>query len=241
MLSSSESELDYSILVTRKQKNLCYFYCDYFVQREIFLLTFYHKQDNVSIFIRLPTFFVSISFIFTVICLFLTEKDIHKKYEYYNEHDGEINEFKYAFDNNILKCFYIALISIVFKMLCVKLVYFVTFNVPDKIKEVMASKEKNSMNQLELREYNRKKKKYFQRYKRRSIIFMIIILILLLAFAYISICYCGIFKHSFIGILINFFISVVFSFIICAFLCFINSIFYRCGCFSIFKVLSLIY
>ena len=173
--------------------------------------------------------------------MFLTEKDIHNRYEYYNNHGGKINEIKYAFNNNLLKSFYIVLINIVFKMLCVKLVYFVTFNVPDKIKEIMDSKEQKNMNQLELKEYNRKKKKYFKRYKRRSIIFMIIILILLLVFAYISICYCGVFKHSFIGILINFFISVIFSFIICAFLCFIVSIFYRCGCFSIFKVLKVIY
>ena len=241
VLSSLESEIDDSILDTEKQKSLCYFYCDYFVKRELFLLTFYHKQDNVSIFIRLPTFFVSISFIFTIICLFLTEKDIHKRYEYYNNHGGKINEFNYAFNNNLLNCFIIALISIVFKMICIKLVYFVAFNVPDKIKEEMTNKEQKNLSQLEVIQKSSKKKKYFKTYKRRSIIFMIIILILLIVFAYISICYCGIFKHSFIGILINFVIAIIFSFIICAFLCFIVSIFYRCGCFSIFKVLKVIY
>ena len=173
--------------------------------------------------------------------MFLTEKVIHERYEYYNDHDEKLNEFNYAFNNNLLKCFYIALISIVFKMLCVKLVYFVTFNVPDSIKEEMANKEQKNLSQIEVMKYNSKKKKYFKRYKRRSIIFMIITLILLIVFAYISICYCGVFKHSFIGLLINFVISVIFSFIICAFLCFIVSIFYKCGCFSIFKVLKVIY
>ena len=185
---SSESEIDDSIIDTEKQKNLCYFYCDYFVKRELFLLTFYHKQDNVSIFIRLPTFFVSIGFIFTITCLFLTEKNIHERYDYYNNHGGKINEFNYAINNNLLKCFIIALISIVFKMLCVKLVYFVTFNVPDKIKEEMENKEQKNLSQLEAIQYNSNKKKYFKRYKRRSIIFMIIVLILLIFFSYISIC-----------------------------------------------------
>ena len=240
IISSSESDADESIVIAEKNKNCCYIYCDYFCQRELFLCTFYHKQDNVSIFIRLPTFFVGIGFIFTLTCLFLTENEIHKRYQYYNEH-GKIDEFKYAFTNNLGKCFIISLISIVFKMLCIKLVYFVTFNISPGIKEEIYPYENKSLNQSELKKYNSKKKKYLKRYKTRTIIFMIIILILLLAFAYGSTCYIGIFKHSFINILINFVISVIFSFVICALLCFVVSIFYVGGCHRIFKVLKIIY
>ena len=126
-------------------------------------------------------------------------------------------------------------------MLCIKLVYFVTFNIPNNIKEELSHKEPKNMSQLELIEYNSKKKKYLKRYKKRSIIFMIIILIFLLGFFYITICYVGIFKHSFIGILLNFIISLIFSFIICTLFCFVISIFYIGGCLCIFKVLSIIY
>ena len=240
IFSSSSSETDNTQLIIEKKKNLFYFYCDYFIRREIFLLTFYHKYNNVSIFFRLPTFFVVIGFIFMVNCLFLTENEIHKRYEYYNDH-GKMNEFKYAFEYNFGKCALIGLISIIFKMICIKLVYFVTFKIPNKIKEDIFPLNKKKLDQFQLKEIHRKKRKYLNRYKKRSILFMIIVLILLIVFAYVSIFYIGIFKHSFFGVLMNFIISVIISFIFCAFLCFIVSIFYRGGCLKIFNVLKIIY
>ena len=238
--SSSDSEIDNSLIISGKDKNLCYFYCDYFVQREIFLCTFYHKQDNVSIFFRLPTFFSVIGFILMINCLFLKESDIHKRYEYYLE-NGKIDEFKYAFKNNLGKCLIIALIAIVFKMICIKLVYFVTFKISSSIKDEISPYIERNMNQLEFKQFNSKKKKYLKKYKRRSIIFMIIILILLFVFAYISICYVGILKNSFATILINSVISIIFSFIYCALLCFIISIFYIGGCSGVFNVMKIFY
>ena len=173
-------------------------------------------------------------------CLFLTENEIHKRYEYYNDH-GKMNEFKYAFEYNFGKCALIGLISIIFKMICIKLVYFVTFKIPNKIKEDIFPLNKKKLDQFQLKEIHRKKRKYLNRYKKRSILFMIIVLILLIVFAYVSIFYIGIFKHSFFGVLMNFIISVIISFIFCAFLCFIVSIFYRGGCLKIFNVLKIIY
>ena len=239
LISVTESEIDNNLIIAKRNNNLCYFYSDYFVKREIFLCTFYHKQDTVSIFIRLPTFFVVIGFVFMINCLFLTENDIHERYEYYNEH-GKMNEFKYAFTHDLGKCLIIALINIVYKMICIKLVYFIIFKISPKIKEEI-SEEKKNMSQLELKEINSKKKKYLKKYKIRSIIFMIIILILLLVFAYVSIFYIGIFRHSFINVLINSVISIIFSFIFCAFLCFIISIFFIGRCRAIFNVLKIIY
>ena len=241
ILSSSESLTETSsIFITDQKKNFSHFYCDYFIQREIFLITFYHKHDNVSLFIRLPTFFISIGFIFTLSCLFLIESDIHRRYEYYNEH-GKINEMKYAFKYNIGICFAIGIISIVFKMICIKLVYFVIFKIKKEIKDEFSPFVERSLTQIEMNEINRKKKKYIKQYKKRSIIFMIIIFILLIFFAYISICYMGAFHKSIYGSLINFIISVIFSFIICAFLCCVISIFYAGGCNKIFNVLKIIY
>ena len=240
VLSSSESEIDESILDPDKKVNCCYLYCDYFVQREIFLSSFYNKHDNISLFIRLPTFFIVICFIFTLNCLFLTEDNIHNRYEYYNEH-GKINEFKYAFENDKKKILIIALISNVFKMICIKLVYFVAFKVSSEIKEEISPFSQRNLTQTQTKELNKKKKKYLQKYKIRSIIFMIIIFILLLVFGFICTCYIGTFPKAIYELLITFIFSVIISFIICAILCFIVSIFYCGGCHKIFKVLSVIY
>ena len=240
ILSSSESEMDESILDSEKNINCCYFYCDYFVQREIFLSSFYNKHDNISLFIRLPTFFMVICFIFTLNCLYLRESDIHRRYEYYNEH-GKINEFKYAFEYNKKKVLINALISNLFKMICIKLVYFVAFKISSKIKEEISPFSQRNLTQTQTKEVNMKKKKYLRKYKIKSIIFMIIIFILLLVFGYVCTCYIGTFPKAIYELLINFAASIIISFIICAILCFIVSIFYCGGCHKIFKVLSVIY
>ena len=242
ILSSSESITETSSLYmpNNHKSNFCNFYCDYFTQREIFLITFYHKHDNVSLFIRLPTFFISMGFIFTINCLFLTESELHRKYEFYNEH-GKMNEIKYAFRYNIGICCAIGIINIVFKMICIKLVYFLIFKIKKEIKDEFSPFVERNLNYIEMNELNKKKKNYVNKYKKRSIIFMIIIFILLIIFAYICICYIGTFSKSIYGILINFIISLIFSFIICAFLCCIISIFYWGGCIKIFNVLKIIY
>ena len=242
ILSSSESVSDPSsiYLPNPKTVNFFYFYCDYFIQREIFLTTFYHKHDNVSLFIRLPTFFISMGFIFTINCLFLTEKEIHRRYEYYIE-NGKMNEVKYAFKYNMAICFLSGIINAVFKMICIKLVYFLIFKIKKEIKDEFSPFVERNLSQIEMKELNKKKKKYMNKYKKRSIIFMIITFILLIVFAYISICYIGTFPKSIYGVLINFIISIIFSFIICALLCCIVSIFYWKGCNKIFGILKIIY
>ena len=239
--SSSESEISNSLISHEKgSKKFCNFYCDYLAKREIFLCTFYNKHNDVTIFIRLPAFFTVIGFIFTINCLFLTENEIHKRYVYFKEH-GKIDEFKYAFKNDLVRCIIVALICVIFKMICIKLVYFVVFKISSEIKDELFSYEQKNLNKSEIKKINSKKKKYLKQYKNKSIVFMIIILILLLIFAYLSTCYVGIFKNSSANILINFVISLIFSFIICAFLCFIISMIYIGGCLRIFNVLKIIY
>ena len=153
----------------------------------------------------------------------------------------EINEMKYAFKYNIGICFAISIISIIFKMICIKLVYFVFFKIRKEIKDEFSPFVERNLSKIEMNEINRKKKKYIKQYKNRSIIFMIIVFVLLIFFAYISICYMGTFHKSIYGILINFIISVIFSFIICAFLCCVISLFYVWGCNKIFNILKTIY
>ena len=85
-------------------KGFCKYYWNYLIKREIFFATFFNNNNNLAIFIRIPTFFLVISFIFTINCLFLTRSSIHKRYLFAKENNG-INEFKYVFDHEFLKCF----------------------------------------------------------------------------------------------------------------------------------------
>ena len=240
VLSSSESEIDSSVLDDKERTNVCYFYCDYFVQREIILASFYNKHDNISFFIRISTFFVVLGFMFMLNCLFLTTAEIHERYEYANNNET-MNEFKYVFKYRIGICLILSIIIIVFKMICVKLVYFLAFKIKSETKEEISPFAHRNLNQSQTKELNKKKNKYLKKYKTRSIIFMIIVLILLLAFAYISICYVGTFPKAFYGVLLRLVISFIFSILFCAFLCFLVNIFYCGKCFKVFNILKIIY
>ena len=173
-------------------------------------------------------------------CFILNEDEIQKRYENYNS-NNKINEFEYSFKYNIKQCLVVAIISIIFKMICIKIVYFVLFKISHKTKEEFSSSIQNNLNQKEIQEIDNKKKIFIKNYQIKAIVFFIIIFILLFVLAYTSISFIGTFPKIFIGILINFFISIIISFIFCAFLCFIISIFHWCGCFSIFNVLKIIY
>ena len=240
ILSSSEIEMINSPDMAEKKKNCFFYYLEYFAKREIFLTTFYNKYKNISSFIRLSTFFFVIGFIFMLSCFILNEDEIQKRYENYNS-NNKINEFGYSFKYNIKQCLVVAIISIIFKMICIKIVYFVLFKISHKTKEEFSSSIQNNLNQTEIQEIANKKKIFIKNYQIKAIVFFIIIFILLFVLAYTSVSFIGTFPKIFIGILINFFISIIISFIFCAFLCFIISIFHWCGCFSIFNVLKIIY
>ena len=240
ILSSGTNEVN-ETLELNHEKNCFYFYLDYFIQREIFLATFYNKYDNIAYFIRISTLFLVISFIFMVNCLLLTSSDIHKRYLYAIENKG-INEVKYIFIHEFSKILICCLIGNIIKILCIKFIYGnILFRLPSNVKEEMSPFIQRNINEKEYEEISKKRRNYIKQYWKKSIIFVIIVIALFLVFGYISICYIGTFPNTFAGIIIRYFISIIFSFIICAFICFIIVMIHQIGLLSCFNFIKKIY
>jgi hypothetical protein len=222
-------------------KGFCKNYWNYLIKREIFFATFFNKNNNLAIYIRIPTFFLVISFIFTINCLLLTRISIHKRYLFAKENNG-IKEFNYVLDHEFLKCFLVALISIIFKMIIIKVVYSYVFF------RVRINTKIDFSNENEENEIMAKKREFFNKYKIKSLIYIVIVTGLLILLGYISACYIGIFPNTKGGIILGFFISLVLSFIFCCLICFIIVIFYQMGnicgfqlCNYIYKTMEIIY
>ena len=242
LLSSTSSiyDKDNSYELNKNDNCIC-FYWKYFIKREIFLASFYNKYDNIAFFIRISTFIFAISFIFMINCLLLTTSDIHNRYIYAKE-NKKIKEIKYIFGHEFLKIFLCALISIIFKILCIKIFYGnCIFKISNTIKDDISPFTERNLNEKEFNELNDKRKQFINKYWIKSIIFVIIQTALLFIFGYISICYIGTFPNTFAGIIGRFFISLIFSFIICAFICFIIVIFGRNGCKGCYNFIKKIY
>ena len=201
-------------------------YWNYLIKREFFFATFYNKSNNIATFIRVSTFFFVISFIFTINCLFLTRSLIHKRYLYSKKNNG-LKEFKYVFKHEFLKCFLVALISLIFKMICIKLVYgYILFRIR-KSNKLELSPFFNQGNGL--KEQNEKRKQFYKDYINKSYIYFAIIFVLIILFGYISVCYVGTFPNTKGGIILGFFIALILSFIFCCFICFIIVGIYQIG------------
>jgi hypothetical protein len=225
------------------EKNCFYFYLKYFIQREIFLTSFYYQNinDNIPYFIRISTIISVMSFIFMINCLLLTSSDIHKRYLFAKENKG-IKEFKYVFNHEFLKVFLCALISNIVKIICIKFIYGkYLFKIPSKLKEGISTFVKGNINKEGYLEIYKKRKKYIKKYWEKSIIFTSIVIALLLFFGYISACYVGTFPNTFAGIILRYFLSIILSFIICAFICFIIVVFYHFGFLSCYNFIKKIY
>lgn len=241
VLLSSLTEYENSNENYKTFKSFCKNYWNYLIKREIFFATFYNKNNNLAIFIRIPTFFLVISFIFTINCLFLTRSSIHKRYLFAKENNG-IKELKYVFGHEFLKCFLVALVSIIFKMIIIKVVYgYIFFRI--RINTKIDFSNKNAE-----KEIMAKKKEFFKKYKNQSLIYIAIVAVLMILLGYISVCYVGTFPNTKGGIILGFFISLVLSFIFCCFICFVIIIFYQIGkicgfilCHSIYEVMEIIY
>ena len=198
-------------------------YWNYLIKREFFFATFYNKSNNIATFIRVSTFFFVISFIFTINCLFLTRSAIHKRYLYSKKNNG-LKEFKYVFKHEFLKCFLVALISLIFKMICIKFVYgYILFRIRKNTK-LELSPIFNQGNEL-----NKKRDEFYDNYIKKSYIYIAIIFALIILFGYISVCYVGTFPNTKGGIILGFFIALIFSFIFCCFICFVIVGIYQIG------------
>ena len=214
---------------TGKSKNCINFYWSYFIQREIFLSSFYNNHENIAFFIRITTFFLVMTFIFTLNCLLLTNTDIHKRYIYAKEHE-KIKEMKYTFGHEFPIIFLCALISNVIKILCIKIFYGThLFRISRTIKEDLSPFYERNINNDEFSELSKKRESFIINYSKKSMIYIALVILLLLFFGYVTVCYIGTFPNTFAGIILRFFISLILSFIICAFICFIIVVIYWIG------------
>ena len=201
------------------------FYWRYFKKRELCLVCFIDKKDKIPYFIRWSAFVFCLIFIFLLNCLFFFEKNVHKRY--INALDGNKNSIGYYFKNEFLISFFIALISIVFKMIIVKLVLYRLFKIKKEHKKMMIHSAEEGLNQMRLEELQNKRNKFLLLYKMKLILYFVLLMIFSILFAYICICYGGIFRNSISAFLYGFLFTCILTFIICALFCLIIVGIYR--------------
>jgi len=226
-ISSSNTDMEYNPEIAKK-KNCISFYWSYFIQREIFLSSFYNMHENIALNIRISTFFLVMAFIFAINCLLLTNTNIHNRYIYAKEHQ-KIKEFKYTLGHEFPIIFLCALISNVVKIVCIKIIYGYIFRISHSTKEELSPFYERNMNSDEFTELSKKREAFIINYSKKSMIYITMVILFLLILGYITVCYIGTFPNTFAGIILRFFIILVLSFIICALICFIIVIFYWIG------------
>ena len=215
LLSSNDSVINIINPIT-KENNFCIFYFNYFVQREIFLTSFYNKKEDVPSFIRIPTFLLVMTFIFTINCLFLTTSFIHNRYTYAKK-NKEINEMKYVFTKEIGKSFYCAIIGNIFKIICIKLIYLKYFRISKNTKIDLTPFDDNITNTEKIN----KRENFLKKYRKKSMIYIGIVIALVFLLGFFSINYIGTFTNTKLGIFLGFFLSVIWSIMFCAIICLI--------------------
>ena len=203
------------------------FYWRYFVRRELCLVSFRDKKKTIPYFIRWSCFVFCLIFIFLLNCFFFFESSLHKRY--LNALEGKKNSIGYYFKKEFIYSFYVALISVVFKMIIIKLVLFRVFKIKKEAKKLMRASAEKGLSQNELEELQKKRNKFLRIYLLKIIIYFILMMALSIFFAYICICYGGVFPNSISAFLYGFLFSFILSFIICAFFCLIIVSIYRIG------------
>ena len=222
------------------------FYWRYFKIKELCLVSFHDKNKTIPYFVRWSGFVFCLIFIFLLNCLFFFEKNVHERY--LNALKGNKNNIEYYFKNEFGISVCIALISNVFKIIFIKFVFYKLFKIKRKEKKMMKHSEDKRLNTEELEDLQSKRNKYLKIYKIKLIIYFILLLIFSILFAYMCICYAGIFRNSISAFLFGFLFSFIMSFIICALFCLIIVGIYWIGkkcknrcILSTFIVLSTIY
>ena len=228
------------------EDNFILYYWRYFIKREICFVSFRDKRDSIPYFVRWSCFAFCLIFNFLISCFFIFESTIHKRY--LNALEGKKNSIVYYFKNEFKYSICVSLITCVLKMLIIKLVLYKLFKVSSKTKRMMNPEAEKGLNQEELEELQSKRNKYLSLYKLKLIIFFVLLMVLSIFFAYICICYGGVFANSLSAFLYGFLFSFIMSFIICAFICLIIVLIYRIAkCLNsqcvecIYHVLSIIY
>ena len=213
----NETKVITKIIKVKEKKNYSFIFklFRYFKKREILLLTLSNEKEYYPPFTLWSLLICCLSLIFTIHCFLFTNKYIHKRYI----NTGK-NNFAYFLKYEIGKCFLVALIAIVIKIILIKIFIILLFRLDLKY----ITKEN--------------KKKYSYRMGCKLGIFYIVIISLFILSIYINICYGGIFKNSVIALIEGFIFSYIFSFIMCLVVCLIINIIFKmeeCCNFCIFK------
>ena len=197
-------------------ENIYLFYWQYLKKRELFLVCFFNNKDSIPYFIRWSTFIFCLIVIFTLNCFFFVESNVHTRYlnalEGGNSHYN-INEFANAI------C--VSLISIVFKMIIIKLLLNRVFKINKNVKKMMKHSYEKKLEESELDDLKQKRYNYLIIYQKKLMIFFIALFGASLFLSYICICYGAVFKNSLDYFFLGFLFSCIFSFLFCAVICII--------------------
>ena len=194
------------------------FFWKYLKKRELGLVSFRDKNKTIPFFVRWSCFVFCLIFLLFLTCMFFSESNVHNRY--LNAVEGNSNDFVYFLKKELINSVLVALISLVFKMLIIKLLLFKVFKVTKETKELLRSHDDENQNE---------KYKFLKRYKIKLLIFFITVIILSLFLSIFCICYGGVFPNSMSAFLLGFLFSVIFSFIFCALLCFLLVGIYKIG------------
>ena len=197
-------------------ENIYLFYWQYLKKRELFLVCFFDNKDSIPYFIRWSTFIFCLLVIFTLNCFFFVESNVHTRYinalEGGNSHYN-INEFANAI------C--VSLISIVIKMIIIKLLLNRVFKINKNVKKMMKHSYEKKLEESELDDLKQKRYNYLIIYQKKLMIFFIALFGASLFLSYICICYGAVFKNSLDYFFLGFLFSCIFSFLFCAVICII--------------------
>ena len=201
------------------EDNMFLYYWKYFKKRELFIVCFFDKKDTIPYFIRFATFFFCLLFIFLLNCFFFFESNVHKRY--INALEGYKNHMGYYFKHEFVNTIYVSLVTIVFKMIIIKLVLYRVFKIKKKTKKMMKHSYENKVEETDFEDLKQKRYDFLVLYHIKIIIFFVALFVFSLFFTYICVSYAGVFKNSINYFFLGFLFSCIFSFIFCAAICFI--------------------
>jgi hypothetical protein len=206
------------------EDNFILYYWKYLMKRELWILTIINKNENIPYFVSYSSLAFFISFLFLLNCFFFFESDVHNRY--LNALSGKKIIFR---SKEFTKSLLVSLIGNIPKMIFIKLVLFKIFKIGKTAKRMMTASAEKGLNPDEIQQLNLKRQNYLKNYKKSLLIYFICLMILNVFFAYICICYAGVFINSQGAFILGLLISMIFSFIFCAIICFLIVSLYRLG------------
>ena len=136
-------------------------------------------------------------------------------------HKEKKNNIVFYFKHEYLNTLYVSLISVVLKMIIIKLVLHKTFKIKKRIKKMMHRSYEEKVSESDLDLLEQKRYNYLVHYHVKIIIFFVLLIILSLLIAYVCISYGGVFTNSINAFFFGLLFSFIFSFVICAIICFV--------------------